>query len=152
MLRWFWKQSMGWKVRLIEGWQDCTDAQFIKELKPGGSSIHRSVWVDSVMLLGPHLIVPGQNFLALWKGRHTHKESNGLGKQTQNCHWKHSPNHGLACFWWSPRECLPWPGIRFNSSSWDRIHLPVQGDSPRHSRILAGRRCSIPSAAQGSAK
>lgn len=100
MLRWFWEQSMSWKVRLVEEWQDCTGAQFIKELKPGGSCIHRLVWVDSVILLGPHLIMPGQNFLALWEGAHTCKGSNGLGKQTcpkwQNCHWKPRSQRGPA--------------------------------------------------------
>lgn len=98
MLRWFWKQLMSWKVRRIEGWQDCAGSQFRKGLKPGGSCIHRSlwVWVDLVILLGPRLTVPGQNFLALWKRAHACKESNGLGMQTQNCHWKHSPSHGLA--------------------------------------------------------
>lgn len=45
MLRWFWKQSMSWKVRLVEGWEDCAGAQFRKGLKPGGSCMHRSVCV-----------------------------------------------------------------------------------------------------------
>lgn len=45
MLRWFWKQSVGCKVRLVEWWQDCAGAPFIKGLKPGGSCIHSSVCV-----------------------------------------------------------------------------------------------------------
>lgn len=40
--------------------------------------------------------MPELNLLALWKVSDTWKESNGLGKQTKNYHWEHSPNHGLA--------------------------------------------------------
>lgn len=100
MKTWARSESLGrcWcssenKVNELQGQASRGMARFCWYTDHRKTEAQRELHPKVVCMGGPgktaeqHSVVPGLNFLALWKMSDIWKEGNGLGKQTTSCHW-----------------------------------------------------------------